>query len=179
MRTRMLHPHAFLSARKYLHELQILGCPCLSVPLSGSSKEGPDTALLSVTHLPKSTTNLTLSSLHPTWPTSQTLPLPRARGFTVQRSSMESAQVCFGGEDGPWRRWEMLSDISSASQPLILVLLHFLAAQQSNEQSNPFGNLFLLLYSFEEVMTLEIASPGGMKGPDSEPHYTRVCVSRS
>ena len=70
----------------------------------------------------------------------------------------------------------MFSDVSSASQPLILVLLHFLAAQQSNEQSNPFGNLFLLLYSFEEVMTLEIASPGGMKGPDPEPHYTRVCL---
>ena len=71
----------------------------------------------------------------------------------------------------------MLSDVSSASQPLILVLLHFLAAQQSNEQSNPFSNLFLLLYSFEEVMTLEIASPGGKKGPDPEPHYTRVCLS--
>lgn len=71
----------------------------------------------------------------------------------------------------------MLSDVSSASQPLILVLLHFLAAQQSNEQSNPFSNLFLLLYIFEEVMTLEIASPGGMKVPDPEPHYTIVCLS--
>lgn len=71
----------------------------------------------------------------------------------------------------------MLSDVSSASQPLILVLLHFLAAQQSNEQSNPFSNLFLLLYSFKEVMTLEIASPEGMTGPDPEPHYTRVCLS--
>lgn len=90
---------------------------------------------------------------------------------------MVSAPACFGGEDGTWRRWEMLSDVSSASQPLILVLLHFLAAQQSNEQSNPFSNLFLLLYSFEEVMTLKIASPGGMKGSDPEPHYTRECLS--
>jgi len=63
------------------------------------------------------------------------------------------------------------SDVPSASQPLILVLLHFLAAQQSNEQSNPFGNLFLLLYNLEEVMTHEIASPGGTKGPHPDSHY--------
>lgn len=69
-----------------------------------------------------------------------------------------------------------LSDVSSASQPLILVLLHFLAAQKSNEQSNPFCNLFLLLYSLEEVMTLEIASPGGRKGPDPNSPYTTVCL---
>lgn len=65
-----------------------------------------------------------------------------------------------------------LSDVSSASQALILVLLHFLAARQSNEQSNPFCNLFLLLYSLEEVMALEIASPGGRKGPDPNSPYT-------
>lgn len=73
----------------------------------------------------------------------------------------------------------MFSGVSSASQPLILVLLHFLAAWQSNEQSNPFSNLFLLLHSFEEVMTLEIASPGGMEGPDPAAHYTRACLSCS
>lgn len=61
---------------------------------------------------------------------------------------MEGVPAYFEGGDGPWR-WEMLSDVSSASQPFILVLLHFLAAQQSNEQSNHFGNLFLLLYSLK------------------------------
>lgn len=70
----------------------------------------------------------------------------------------------------------MFSGISSASQPLILVLLHFLAAWQSNEQSNPFSNLFLLPHCFEEVMTLEIASPGGMEGPDPAAHCTSVPV---
>lgn len=55
--------------------LTFLGCPCLSVPLSGSSKEGPDMTLLSLTHLSKTSTNLTLPSLQPAWPTPQT-PLP-------------------------------------------------------------------------------------------------------
>lgn len=70
----------------------------------------------------------------------------------------------------------MLSDVSSASQPLILVLLHFLVTQQSNEQSNPFSSLFLLLYSFKEVMTLAIASPGGGRGQILNP-ITPYCVS--
>jgi len=128
--------------------------------------------LLSLTHLFKSSTNLTPLSLHIAWPTPQT-PLPsQNQGL---HSSVQQYGECPGRVvDGPWRRQEMLFDVSSASQPLILVLLRFLGAQQSKEQSNPFGNLFLLLYSFEEVMTLEIASPGGMKGQDPEPHYTSV-----
>lgn len=71
------------------------------------SKEGPEMTSLSLTHLPKSSANLSLPSLCPPGKLHRPPPHPRIRGFTTQHSSMRSAPACFGGEDRPWKGWGM------------------------------------------------------------------------